>query len=148
MAYPVYPPYPGPYPQWTQKVRTVFHIEVTEETDYEHTFVAKDNFTYLPLDLSGYSAEIQVRVSNNNKYDGYSVPDVALDLNSQAGDIVLGTDGTITVKIGWQKTKDLVWNRGVYNLVLISPAGGRIQFANGFFSVEASPTKSAQTQLV
>lgn len=148
MVYPVYPPYPGPVPQHSDTIRNVFHIVVDEEMDYTRTFVDVNPSTYVQNDLTNYTAELQVRVSDGH-FDSYSDPQIpALDLNTKNGGIVLGgVLGTITVKITSAQTTNLNWNRGVYNLVLISPTGSRRQFMSGFFSVNAGATKIGQTQL-
>lgn len=149
MAYPIYPPYPAPRPQWSQPVRNTFHIVIDEETDYSQTFTDIDPSTYLPVDLTGYKAELQLRISNNNRFDGYSDPQIpVLDLNSETGGITLGgASGQITINISWQQTQNLNWNRAVYNLILISPAGNRRQFMSGFFVVNSGATKQSQTEL-
>jgi hypothetical protein len=139
----------------------VFHIVVNEGFPYRVTFRYTDNLG-VPIDLSGYTAKMEVRVGNNNVYSGYDTPDVALviphpnsglspedpdfkpglpEVVNPPSQIQVGSDGKVTIIITGEETKNLMWNRGVYDVALISPSGETTKFLNGFFSITASATK-------
>jgi hypothetical protein len=123
--------------------RNVYNIEVPEGTDYSVSFIYADPLTGLPVDLTGYSADMKVRTNNNGTYDGQSNPDFVLEFTtgSSPGGIVLGgTAGTVTLTVTAAQTTQLNWNRAVQELVLINSAGLRTVFFYGFFTILSSPT--------
>ena len=70
-----------------------------------------------PIDITGYSARMQVRQS-------VSDDTALLDLTSGGGDIVLGdAAGTIIVTVSDTDTAALVARRGVYDLEMESSGG-------------------------
>jgi hypothetical protein len=66
-----------------------------------------------PIDLTGWSARMQIRKSKR-------ATDVLHEATSTGGDIVLGdAAGTIVVTIEATDTAAFTWKRGVYDLELI-----------------------------
>ena len=120
--------------------RHTFHIELTEGMDYSVPFVYQDKVTGLPIPLTGYTADMKVRVGMNGTYDAEQNPDFVLEFTDTTGIVLGGTAGTVTLNITAAQTTGLNWNRGNYNLVLISPTGQRIPFVGGFFTILGSTT--------
>lgn len=119
--------------------RNFFNIELTEGSDYSESFVYQDPCTSLPIDLTGYTAELKARISMNGNYDGYDIPDFVLDIGTATGEIVLGgTAGTVTVSIAADTTVGLNWNRAVYTLMLTSSQGKKVKFMEGFMTILGS----------
>lgn len=119
--------------------RNFFNIELTEGSDYSGSFVYQDPCTTLPLDLTGYAADMKVRIAMNGNYDGYDIPDFVMELGTATGEIVLGgTAGTVVVNIAAASTVGLNWNRAVYTLMLTSPQGKKIKFLEGFMTILGS----------
>lgn len=76
--------------------------------------VYKDPVTLLPIDLTGYSARMQIRLN-------HASDTIILDLPGDDGDILLGTDeGVIQVDIPASVTEALPAVKGVYDLELIT----------------------------
>lgn len=122
-----------------------FHIEIEEESDYTTTLVYNEASTGLPVNLTGYRAELQAR----QNYDGQSNPIYDLTCNSDTdGGIVLGTDGTINITIPYTKTVQLMWDTAVYDLFIYSPTGVRSKFVKGFMTILRSATHFANSTLV
>lgn len=116
--------------------RNVYHFEITEGTDFTQSFLYTNPVTGLPINLTGYTADLKIKQASNGTYDGYSNPSVVLELFAPNGGITLGgTAGTVTVAITAAQTTALTWNQGVYNLTLINASGQRIPFMNGFFTI-------------
>lgn len=126
--------------------RNVFHIKITEGTDYTQSFLYVDPVLHLPIDLTGYIARLRVKQGNTGGYDGYSNPDVILEIPTAGGSITLGgTAGTITLNIPASLTMNPIWINGVYSLDIMSPAGKITQFANGFFTIIPDANSAWQT---
>ena len=125
---------------------TTFHIEIDEEGDYATQFTYLNYSTGLPVDLTGWRADLQVRINYNGESDGT----VSLTYTSDTGGgIVLGgTTGTIDVYIPYTDTTGLSWTRAVYNLFLYSPTGMRKKYAKGFFTIIPSANKIVDNALV
>lgn len=118
---------------------TTFHIELIEGSDYSESFVYQDPVTTLPVDLTGWSADLKVRIAMNGTYDGYSTPDYVIELGTSTGEIVLGdTTGSVTINISADKTTGLNWNRAVYTLMLTDTGGKKHPLFEGFFTILGS----------
>jgi hypothetical protein len=115
--------------------RNVYHFEIMEGTDFSQTFLYADPSTGLPINLTGYTADMKVKQGADGTYDGYWNPSVILELSSPTQIVLGGTAGTVIVNIAASLTTGLNWNNGVYNLTLISSTGQRIPFMNGFFTI-------------
>lgn len=97
---------------------TIYHLELSQGMDYEFKFVYVDESTLLPIDLTGWKADLYVRLTSGH-------PQVLKGLTSSIaypdGSITLGTDGLISVKIQSQFTTQIPWYDAVYDLVLTKP---------------------------
>jgi hypothetical protein len=88
-----------------------------------------------PIDLTGYTARMQVRqkVTSAN---------AELSLTSQAGDITLGDEaGTIVVLVSAGDTAALSIRRGVYDLELESTSGVVTRLLEGVVTVSPEVTR-------
>jgi hypothetical protein len=66
-----------------------------------------------PVDLSGYTARMQIRQS-------VASTDTLLELTTEDGGITLGgTDGTITLAIDAADTAAVTWTSGVWDLEMV-----------------------------
>jgi hypothetical protein len=114
-------------------ITPVFHLEIREGTDYSVTFIYEDPVTTLPIDLTSYSATMQVRQG----YDGYVNPDIDFTITPTLG----GTAGTIDVFIPASTTKNLQWTNGVYDILLTFGEGSVTKFIDGFVVIIPTVTK-------
>lgn len=114
------------------------HVEVNEGTDTSFRLFYINSSTGFPFDLTGYSAQMQVRC----EYSGVDNPDAVLRFtsNPNEGIVIGGTAGTIDVYISYEDTSNQTWTRGNYDLFLISPTGARTRFVKGFFTIIPSST--------
>jgi len=93
----------------------IYDITIEQGATFALTATWKDN-TGSPINLSGYSARMQVRTS-------YEAEETLVSLTSSGGDIVLGGAlGTIVITIAASVTQGLQINEGVYDLELINGA--------------------------
>jgi hypothetical protein len=121
-----------------------YHIVIEEETDASFRFTYTNASTGLPMDLTGYRAEMQVR----SGYSGDSVAPVLTYTTENGGGIILGgTAGTVDIFIAYTDTEDMQWNMGKYTLYLINPNSGRIPFVKGFFTINKTTTLLRDTNL-
>jgi hypothetical protein len=122
-----------------------FNIEIEEEADESFRFNYANDSTGLPMDLTGYRAEMQVRTG----YSGNRNQEPAIIFTSEpGGGIVLGgTSGSVDLYISYEDTKDLWWTQAAYTLFLISPKGARNPLVKGFFTINRSATILQSTGL-
>jgi hypothetical protein len=87
-----------------------------------------DANTQTPVDLTGYTARMQIRKKTNST-------DKIVDLTTENGGIVLGgVDGTVAVTIAASVTAAIVERSGVYDLELVQGTyvrnilGGAVEF--------------------
>ena len=84
-----------------------------------------------PIDLTGYTARMQIRRSVNN-------PAVLADMTTENGGITLGTtDGKIALELTAEHTSEISAKAGVYDLELIDGDGFVTRLLQG--EVEFSP---------
>ena len=113
----------------------VINLELEQSESPSFQFLWQDKSTTLPIDLTGYSAKLQIR---NN----YGDPTVQLELSTANGGITLGGPaGTITVNFTSAQTTVLPVNLGFYDLLLTNIATGAVtEFARGFVYVDPTIT--------
>ena len=88
-----------------------------------------------PIDLSSYTARMQVRKN-------YNASDTLLSLTSVAGDIVLGgAAGTIAITATATMTSEINSRVGVYDLELISPTGTVKRLLQGDVTINPEVTR-------
>lgn len=118
-------------------IKQIYHIEVDEGSDTSTRFFYSNGSTGLPVDLTGYRAEMQVK----QNYDGAHSPIVLLTYTSDiGGGIVLGTQGTVDLFISYVDTTNTLWDKAIYDLYLYPPVGARNKFVKGFFTIIKSVT--------
>jgi hypothetical protein len=92
---------------------------------------------YTPVDLTGYTARMQVRASA-------AATAVLLDLTTENGGITLGgTDGTITCTSSATQTAALTFGTGVYDLELVDGSGVVTRLAEGSVCVSREVTRES-----
>ena len=93
----------------------VLNLDIDVGTDFYIDTSYEDNITKLPMDLTGYSALMELRPSWNDNT-------LLLTLSSGNGKILLGgVDGTILVHFSPADTAQpagVYWDRAVYDLIL------------------------------
>lgn len=109
------------------------NIEIEEKIPYTLSLTHRDETTNLPVDLTGYSAIIQVR-------GAFGSSSLFLELTSTSGSIILGgVYGTIDViftsEMSDTSQQTTGWTRAVYDLVIIDTLGKRIKLTKGFITI-------------
>lgn len=90
---------------------------------------------YLPVDLTGYTARMQVRPSAGSNI-------VLLDLTTENGGITLGgAEGTITRYVDAMQAAALAFNSGVYDLELMDGSGHVTRLVTGAACVSREVTR-------
>jgi hypothetical protein len=87
-----------------------------------------------PIDLSGYSANLQVR-------ENYYSPDPLVSLSSGSGLFVGGSAGTINIYISDSDTSNLPAGTHVYDLEITSPSNDIDRLIEGTFIVTPEVTR-------
>jgi hypothetical protein len=123
-----------------------FHIEVEEEADTSFRFNYNHNSTGLPMDLTGYRAEMQVRKG----YTGSEQIEPLLVFTSDTnnGIVLGGPTGTIDIFISYEDTRNQTWDKALYTLTIITPHGARSPFVKGFFTINKGATLIIDSGLV
>lgn len=111
---------------------TIFHLELSEGMDHEFKFVYVNDSTLLPIDLSGYRADIYFSLTTGHPQVMKAISSVQ---NSPDGSITLGSDGSIQVDLYSPMTQNLPWADAVYDLVLTSPDQRRTKLIRGKVNV-------------
>lgn len=97
---------------------TIFHLELSQGMDHEFKFQYVDESTLLPIDLTGWKADMYVRLTSGH-------PQVLKSLTSSLegpdGYIELDDLGHIVVGINGQFTTQIPWFDACYDLVLTNP---------------------------
>jgi hypothetical protein len=88
-----------------------------------------------PVPLAGYTAKMQVRVSESS-------PTVLLELTDTNGKLSINPDtGTITIILDALTTKTFTWRSGVYDLVLTAADGTTRRLIEGEITVSPATTR-------
>ncbi len=113
----------------------LIHIEIEENTDYNLRINYTEPSTGLPVDLTGYQAELFV---DENMGDAGAV--FLFNTGVNGGITLSGSGGEITVTISSAVTNGLGMFRGTYSLYLVSPNPDliRTKISKGFFTVSSS----------
>lgn len=112
----------------------VYNITIEQGATLRLSFIWKDSEEE-PIDLTGYSARMQVRRS-------YSSTEKLLDLSTESGEITLGgAAGTITVEGDAAATELLKTKCGVYDLELTSQDGVVTRLIQGEVTVAPEVTR-------
>lgn len=109
-----------------------FHLELSEGIDYTFPFVLVDDSTLLPIDLTGYRADLYVRSSPGSTQ---ILKGITTSFSYADGSILLGSSGQITLNLSGAFTSGVNWSSGVYDLVLTNPNQGRSKILKGIVNV-------------
>lgn len=110
----------------------VYNVSCWQGADWDRTFTVSQNS--VPLNLSGYSARMQVRESADA--DGY-----LLSLTDASGITLGGTAGTITVAITSAQSSAVAAGAYSYDLEIISNGGTVTRLLQGSFVVVGNVTR-------
>lgn len=116
----------------------ILNIEIEENSDYTFSVMYSDETTNLPIDITGYSALLQVRMS-------FGSDSILLELSSVNGRIALnGASGFIDVTFLPQDTnrynQGSGWTSGAYDLILTDTGNKKKKLLKGFVTVARSST--------
>lgn len=110
-------------------------ITIEQGADFVKEFIWKSGDPLLPVDLTGFTARMQVRpsISSTTKL---------LDLTTENDGILLGgVLGTIKVQATAALTAAMVGRTAVYDLELIYPGGAVKRFAKGSVTIDPEVTR-------
>lgn len=109
-----------------------FHLALDEGMDHTFKFVYVDESTLLPIDLTGYRADLYVRMVPGSTQ---VLKGISTSYSYADGSITLGSSGQITLKITGGFTTNLNWSNGIYDLVLTDPDQNRSKILKGFVNI-------------
>lgn len=111
------------------------NIKIDQGATYNETVTWKSGKPSVPVDLTGCTAKMQVRL----KLD---TPTTLLELTTENGGIVLGgIMGTITRYISDENTSLITWKTGVYDLKIMYPDGTTVRKISGTVTVSMGVTR-------
>lgn len=111
-----------------------YDFEIEQGTTLLKPIVWKDS-TGTPINLTGYSARMQVRQSVVS-------PDVLLELSTTNGKISISPiTGTITLIFSEATTAAITWKRGKYDLEVVALNGAVTRLIQGEISVSQEITR-------
>lgn len=113
---------------------SIVNLELDQGTSKNILLTWLDFSTNLPMDLTGYTATLQVRRD-------YGLEPVELELTSVDNEIAFDAGpGTIVLQFQPTHTIDMTQFDCVYELVLTRPDGSKISFTRGKFIINQSIT--------
>jgi len=110
---------------------TVSNIVVNQGATYETTVTVNDS-AGTALDLSGYTAQAQVRKS----YDSSTATNMTTTFH------VVRTTGKITLTLTDTQTTALEWGRYVWDLLITSSGGTKTRVVEGIATITPSVSRS------
>lgn len=94
----------------------VYDLRINKGETLELPITYKDE-TGQPINLTNYTARLQVR-------ERHESTSVLLELTTENGGITIdGPAGTLTLHLAAAASAALTWERGVYDLEIVSPSG-------------------------
>lgn len=109
-----------------------FHLELNEGMDHTFKFLYVDESTLLPIDLTGYRADLYVRMTPGSPQ---ILKGISSSFSYSDGAISLNASGEITVSLSGDFTTDLNWSNGIYDVVLTTPNQSRSKILKGFLNI-------------
>lgn len=109
-----------------------FHLALDEGMDHTFKFIYTDESTLLPIDLTGYRADLYVRMSPGSTQ---VLKGISTSYSYADGSITLGSAGEITLKISGAFTTEINWSKGIYDLVLTDPDQNLTKVLKGFVNI-------------
>lgn len=109
-----------------------FHLPLQEGMDHTFKFIYVDESTLLPIDLSGYRADLYVRMSPGSTQ---VLKGISSSYSYADGSITLGSTGEIILKITGAFTANLNWSDGIYDMVLTNPDQNRSKILKGMVNI-------------
>lgn len=113
----------------------IYNFIVEQGAGFDRTFTYYQADGKTPVDLTGYLARMQARLSTD-------ATEKLIDLTTENGGIVLGgAAGTVRVIIPEMLTKTLTFNEAGYDLELIPSGADPDKFLRGTIMLEREYTK-------
>jgi len=116
----------------------ILNIELEEKTDFTLRLTFRDDTTNLPVDITGYTAILEIRPQFGDYIllSSLDTTDDHIELGGQSGtiDIIFSAAQTDL------SAQTYGWTRGAYDLVLIDTAGSRKKLLKGFVTIARSAT--------
>jgi len=113
---------------------TIVHLYILQGTTYLHDFIYKDADTDEVIDLTNYTARMQIRETQPSAatlYEGTTDDDITID----------GAAGKVSLEIPAATTAAWTWVRGSYDLEVVSAAGRVFRIAEGTVRVKPEVTR-------
>lgn len=113
------------------------NLSIDQGSDFDRTFTLKNGpaESRTPVDLTGYTARMQVRQDIDDE-------DPLLELTTENGGIVLGdAAGTIQLVLTATQTAGLDFDSAVYDLELVSGAGRVRRLMRGVVTLSREVTR-------
>lgn len=111
-------------------------LTIEQGATFERLIAYKTGTPPVPVDLTGYTARMQVRAT-------IDAPDVLLELSTINARITLPdpAQGQLLLEVSATDTAAITWTGGVYDLELTSPAGKVTRLLRGTVTVSPEVTR-------
>lgn len=112
-----------------RKIGSILNIEVESKTPYILSLLYTNEITGDPINITGYSAFLQVRRS-------FGSSEIFLSLSSADSSIILeGSSGIINAIFTQEMLDGSLWRRGAYDLVIKDTNLKPIKLVKGFITI-------------
>ena len=116
-----------------------YNIFINKHASYELFITWRVENPGNPIDVAGYKAILQVRLS-------FDSPNVLLEASTTDGRIILGsTNGRIQILLSPELTSSLQWDKGIYDLLMQSPSGRVRRIMEGEITVRSGSSRFPTT---
>jgi len=110
---------------------TKVHMYIPQGTTYGHKFIYKQASDESIINLTGYTARLQIR-------EKVTSTDSLYEATTEDGELTItGDEGEVYLEIPAATTTAWTWTKGVYDLEVISGTGKVLRIAEG--NVKVSP---------
>jgi PIN domain nuclease of toxin-antitoxin system len=111
------------------------NLVINQGATFRHRFAWRDK-NGRPIDVTGFTARMQIRADA-------AASAALVTLTTENGGIALGGKaGTVALYLNDTNTSAITWNKGVYDIQLVSPSGDVFRMVGGIVTVSAATTKS------
>lgn len=109
-------------------------MKIKQGISWARRWPVSDPATGGPLDMTGWSADAQVRASAED-------PTVLYEWSTALGNLELG-DGTLTISVPPADSLGWEWRQGVYDILVTNPSAQVALVAEGNLFVDPAVTRS------
>lgn len=112
----------------------LLNLELDKGSTWKHTFKLNQGKSSVPMDLTGYTAKMQIRKSATS-------PTVLFELSTLNGRLIIEHPGVLKILVTDEDTGDMTFNSAVYDLEITSADGETTRIVQGTITATQQVTR-------